>query len=66
MGHAGARENNTGNDCGNLETQLDNLAEFGLRDEFIHKIVASGRAMPKASRLSPASFETRPIESSRL
>ena len=31
-GRAGDR--NTGDDCGNLDPQLDNLAEFDPRDEF--------------------------------
>ena len=44
MGHARARESNTGDDCGNLETQLDDLTEFGLRDEFSYEYVVSGRA----------------------
>ncbi len=38
-------ESNTGDDCGNLETQLDNLAEFDPRDEFSYECVASVRAI---------------------
>ena len=46
------RDSNTGDNRGNLETQLNNLAGLGPPDEFIHQDVASGRAMPEARRLS--------------
>ena len=52
VGHANARASNSGDDPGTPETQLNNLAELGPRDEFIHQDVASGRAMPEARRLS--------------
>ena len=52
MGHAGARDSNTGDEPGNLGTRHNNLAGLGPRDEFIHQGVASGRAMPEARRLS--------------
>ena len=35
MGHARARGSNTGDDRGNLGTQLKNLAQFGPSDECI-------------------------------
>ena len=66
LAHFRAWASNTGDERVNLVKRHMNLAEFGLRDEFIHQDVASGRAMPEASQLSPAAFETRPIESSRF
>ena len=52
VGHANARASNSGDDPGNLATQLNNLAELGPRDEFIHRDVANGQAMPEDRRLS--------------
>ena len=46
MGHARARDSNTGDDRGNLETQLKNLAPFGPSDECIFQDVAIGRSVP--------------------
>ena len=46
MGHARARDSNTGDDRGNLETQLKNLAQFGPSDECIFQDVAIGRSVP--------------------
>ena len=38
-------ESHTGDDCGNMETQLDNLAEWDPLDEFSYEYVASARAI---------------------
>ena len=44
-GHAHAENSNTGDCRDNLETQLDNLAEFDPRDKFSYEYVASVRAI---------------------
>ena len=43
MGHVRARYSNAGDEHVYLVTRLRNLAEFGLRDAFIHQDVTGGR-----------------------
>ena len=52
LAHFHAWASNTGDERVNLVKRHRNLAEFGLRDEFIRQDVAGGRAMPETRRLS--------------